>query len=334
MAPRGRPTIASVPAISPTITVCGESVVDLVPQVGGLYRALPGGSPANVAVALARLGEPTTFLGRMGADVFGRQVRDHLIANGVDTRYLVHAAEPTTLAVATLDPQGRADYDFWALGTADWQWSESDLADHPGAGVHALHAGSLASWTPPGDQAVAAMLRRAHRSDVCTVSYDPNVRPALMGSRAAAREQLEALVAHAHVVKASEDDLGWLYPGEDPAAAAARWAASGPGLVVVTLGAGGSLGARPGSASVVRRPAPQVTVVDTIGAGDTFTAGLLHGLSRLDALGPSPRSRLAGITDGGLASVLDLAGRAAAITCSRVGCDPPSAADLAGADLR
>ena len=160
------------------ITVCGETVADLVAQPDGDYRAYPGGSPANVALALARLGETTTFAGRLGPDVFGRRMRDHLVSNGVDPRHLVEAAQPSTLAVVSFDDQRRATYDFWTDGTADWQWSDGDLAQHPAGGVVAFHTGSLASWTAPGDAALAHLFARGRAAGTCTLSYDPNVRPA------------------------------------------------------------------------------------------------------------------------------------------------------------
>jgi fructokinase len=315
------------------ITVCGEVVVDLVPQSDGDYRAFPGGSPANVAVALARLGQPTSLLARLGPDMLARRVRDHLSTNGVGLEAVVDAAEPATLAVVALDAQGRATYDFWLRGAADWQWTDAELAPHPGADCAALHTGSLASWTGPGDRAIAAMLRRTRQQDACTLSFDPNVRPDLLGDPEVARPVVESLVATAHVVKASDEDLAWLWPGRDATDVAREWAATGPGLVVVTLGAEGALAVRPGDDEVVRRAAPTVAVVDTVGAGDTFTAGLLHGLAGLGALGASPLVRLATLSAADLAGVVDLACRAAALTCTRAGCDPPSAAELAAADI-
>jgi fructokinase len=281
-----------------------------------------------VSVALARLGVPTTLLARLGHDVFGRQMRAHLVSNGVDPRHLTDADEPSTLAVVSLDDQRRASYDFWLEGAADWQWSPADLEEHPEAGCVAFHTGSLASWTEPGAAALHGLFARARQTGTATLSYDPNVRPGLMGAPATARTEVEQMVGLAHVVKVSEDDLGWLYPGSSAAEVIRGWAEAGPGLVVATLGPNGALAARPGALGVVRTTAPAVALVDTVGAGDTFTAGLLYGLSGHDALGREPLRRLAGLADEDLTDVLAVAARAAALTCTREGCDPPTRDEL------
>jgi fructokinase len=310
------------------ITVCGEVVTDLVAHDNGVYRAHPGGSPANVAVALARLGDDVSFAGRIGADVFGRAMRTHLESNGVDPRHLVRATQPSTLAVVSFDDQRRAAYDFWTEGTADWQWSATDLAIHPAADVVAFHTGSLASWTPPGSAALLDVFRRARSTGKCTLSYDPNVRARLLGDVASARVRIEAMASLAHVVKVSDEDLAWLFPGEDVLEVARRWVTLGPELVVVTLGAGGALAVRRGSESSLEELGRAVSVVDTIGAGDTFTAGLLHSLGQADALGQDPATRLAALSERTLRGILRTACAAAALTCTRPGCDPPTRAEL------
>ncbi len=308
------------------ISVVGEVVADLVEQADGAFLAHPGGSPANVALALARLGHGVSLFARFGPDVFARRAREHLAANRVGLDRAVAAVQPSTLAVASMDAQGRATYDFWTEGTADWQWTDAELSAALGPQVRALHTGSLASWTPPGSAAVNRLLRRARTEDGTTVCYDPNVRPSLLGSPEAARPLVEPLMALAHVVKASDEDLAWLYPGSTAGEAAERVQALGPALVVVTLGPDGAL-ARHG-ADEVAVPAPPVRVADTVGAGDTFTAGLLHALAERDRLGAAPTTRLAAMTADELAEVLRVAATAAALTCSRHGCDPPTAAEL------
>ena len=135
-------------------------------------------------------------------------------------------------------------------------------------------------------------------------------------------------MALAHVVKVSDEDLAWLCPGEDVTEIARAWVELGPGLVVVTLGSEGALAVRPGVRDVVRRPTPAIALVDTVGAGDTFTAGLLHALHRHDALGADPLARLAALTDEALGEVLVRAARAAALNCTREGCDPPTRDEL------
>jgi fructokinase len=159
-----------------------------------------------------------------------------------------------------------------------------------------------------------------------TISYDPNVRLARRGPVDAGVARVEAVVALADVVKVSAEDLAWLYPGADPAGVASRWAIHGPRLVVVTLGGDGSLAVTAGGVSV-RRAAIPVEVVDTVGAGDAFTSGLLDALARADLLGTG-HDRLAALDAAALAPILDHAGTVAALTCARPGADPPWAADL------
>lgn len=308
------------------ITVCGEAVADLVAQPDGDYRAFPGGSPTNVAVALARLGDPVALLARLGPDVFGRAMRAHVERSGVRADLLVDASEPSTLAVASFDAAARARYDFWTQGAADWQWSEADLAGHPAPGTTCFHTGSLASWTPPGDAALLRLFDRERAAGRITLTYDPNARPSLMGDRGRARDDVERFVALADVVKVSDEDLEFLHPGDDPVDVARRWLALGARLVVITRGPDGATAVR--GAGVVDRPAPRVVVVDTVGAGDTFTAGLLHALAVRDRLGADPEARLEGAGLDELGDCLTVAATAAALTCQRAGCDPPTAVEL------
>ncbi len=310
------------------ITVCGELVADLIEQHDGTLLPVPGGSPANTALAVARLGRSVEFLGRFGADVFGERARLRLADAGVGLTSSVQATEPSTLAVATTDEQGHAHYSFWTNGTADWQWTDAELASMPAPGTRAVHTASVASWTPPGAQAVLAMLRRAAATGTVLVSYDPNVRPALL--RPESPELVRAMVATATIVKVSDEDLGALAPGVAALEAARAWLDLGPVAVVVTAGAQGATVVRP-EHEAVTVPAPAVAVVDTIGAGDTFTAGLLHALIDLVPAGADPRQVLADLDDNAWASCLRTAATAAGITCTRAGCHPPTADELAAA---
>jgi fructokinase len=276
----------------------------------------------NVAVGLARLGERTAFAGRLSADPFGTVLRRYLERSAVDLRYVVQATEPSTIALVEL-ADGHATYQF-VLG-ADFVWSADELAFLPG-GARAVHFGSLASWLPPGDAAIAAAVSRLRRSGSVLVSYDPNVRPSLQSDHAHARQQIEQSVSLAHVVRASMDDLRWLYGQEADADAVARkWLALGARLAVITMGADGATGWAPGKPPV-SRPAFPAAVMDTVGAGDAFTSGLLDALARRDLLAPG---RLAAVSDAAvLADVIDDASRIAAITCSRPGANPPSRAEV------
>jgi fructokinase len=307
------------------LTALGEAIIDLVAEDERRFVAHPGGSPLNVSVGLARLGQPAALAARLSGDPFGAMFRAHLAESGVDTRHVVDATEPSTLAVATLDPAGVARYDFWSDGTADWQWTDAELADVGGPGTTALHTGSLALEAEPGATRIRALLERLRGR--LTISYDPNVRLARRGPVEAGRAGVERVVGLADLVKVSSEDLAWLYPGEDPVAAATRWTHAGPALVVVTLGGDGAVSLGRGL-EPVHRSAPPVEVVDTVGAGDAFTAGMLGALAERDALGPGGDA-LAGAD---LAAVLDRACLVAALTCARPGADPPTGAEVDAAE--
>jgi fructokinase len=308
------------------LTVLGEAIVDLVGQGDRTYVAHPGGSPLNVAVGLGRLGQPVSLGARLSGDTFGGLFRAHLSAAGVDPRHLVSAPEPSTLAVATLDDAGVATYDFWTQGTADWQWSAAELDGIVDDDTLALHTGSVALELEPGASRILDLLRSVRHAGRATISYDPNVRMARTGPVAEGRAAVERVVALAHVVKVSSEDLEWLYPGEDPVVVGRRWAGAGPSLVVVTQGGDGAV-ALPAGGQEVRRPAPPVTVVDTVGAGDAFTAGLLGALADRHALGPSTNP-----AQVDLAAVLDRACLVAALTCARAGANPPTLAEVQAAE--
>jgi fructokinase len=312
------------------IAVAGEALVDFVPAGrDGLFEAAPGGSPANVAVGLARLGVEVRLLARLADDLLGHRVRAHLAGNGVDLSFAVRAAEPTSLAIVAVGHQGVVEYDFRVQGTADWQWRDDELAGALDGQVVALHAGSLALTMPPGADVLQRLLAKAR--DAVTISYDPNCRPLLMGSPNAVRGRIEALVGLSDVVKASADDLDWLLPGHAPEQVAEAWLARGPSLVVITLGPAGLLVAtRQGG--VLRRPGRRVEVVDTVGAGDACMSALLAGLHRRGLLGAERRPALRATDAATVQEVADEAVLAAAITCTRPGADPPTAEDLLATD--
>lgn len=313
------------------ISVIGEAIVDLhdedptpIESGGGRSRpftAHPGGSPLNVAIGVARLERPSAYLGRLGRDAFGRLLRAHLAANRVDLTGCVDAAEPSTAAIVSLDAARKASYDFYVDGTADWQWTPDELSSLP-TGTRVLHTASLASWLPPGDAVIAARVGQARRDGVLT-SYDPNVRPALMPADAVAR--VEHMVAQASLVKVSDDDLAFLYPGVDILDIGTRWRALGPDLVVVTRGAEGAQAFS--AVGTCLQGGIRVDVVDTVGAGDAFMAGLLAGIDRRDAASPDAFRHLVTDTDTVLALLRD-AMVVAAITCSRAGANPPTLAEV------
>jgi len=306
----------------PTFAVIGEALLDLAaPGDDGASTARPGGSPMNVAIGLARLGQPTAFVGRMSDDPIGTVLRRHLERSGVDLRHVVNATEPSTIALVELS-QGHAQYQF-SLRGADFQWSPAELAFLPD-GAPAVHFGSLASWLPPGDAAISAAVGRLRRDGSVLISYDPNVRPILLPDAAAARRTVERSVRAAHVVKASEEDLRWLYGTESVDSVARSWLDLGAELVVVTAGPDGATAwtRRQAPAS---RPAFKAPVVDTVGAGDAFMSGLLDGLARRRLLTPAALAELSDAAT--LAAVLDDASLIAGITVGRPGADPPRRAE-------
>jgi fructokinase len=311
--------------VDSVVAVAGEVITDLVPAgADGLFRAAPGGSPANVAVGLARLDVPARMLARLSDDVLGRRLRAHLQTNGVDLSHSIAAAESSSLAIVALQDDGSAAYDFRVDGTADWQWTDDELATALD-GVAALHVGSLALTTPPGGAVLRRLAARAAAS--ATVSFDPNVRHLLMGPPQEVLGVVHELLAVADVVKASDEDVAWLEPGRTPEEVAADWLSHGPALVVVTRGGDGAVavGAVGGT---VRRPGARVAVVDTVGAGDSFMSALLAGLARRDVLGAARRDQLRALPAGEVGALLDEAIAASAITCSRPGADPPRSEEL------
>ncbi len=304
--------------------VLGEALLDMVqPEPGATYVARPGGGPFNIAVGLRRLGHPTALMARLSTGALGALVRGHATANDLDLSACVETSDQTTLAFASLDEAGRASYDFYVVGTADWGWTPDELLRLP-ADTRVFHTGSLATALAPGADAVLDRMERLHGSGGCLISFDPNVRPALAGPRDEAARRVERFVTASHVVKASDEDLGWLYPGADPLEVARQWAAHGPRLVVVTRGAEGCLAVRR-MGSVLERPSLSVAVVDTIGAGDSFESGLLSGLADAGAFDPEVVSAL---SDEALTGVLDRAVVTSAMTCGRPCADPPTRAEL------
>ncbi|MFH8564324.1 carbohydrate kinase [Streptomyces sp. NPDC017988] len=304
------------------IVVAGEALIDLVPQEaeGGAAARLPalaprlGGGPYNSAVALGRLGSPVAFCSRVSRDAFGEALLDGLRAAGVDVSYVQRGPEPTTLAVASVGADGSAGYAFYVEGTADRLFSAPDqLPD----GVRAMSFGTCSLVLEPGASAYEELLRRAAARGVFTV-LDPNVRAGLIPDADAYRARFTSWLPSVTLLKLSQEDADWL--GGTPR----EWLTAGPSAVVVTHGGDGlSLYTRDGTE--VRVPGEPVDVVDTIGAGDTVNAALLHGLAARDALSAEA---LAALDEDGWSAVLRFAARAAAITCSRAGAEPPYAAEL------
>ncbi|HZF92118.1 carbohydrate kinase [Streptomyces sp.] len=301
------------------IVVAGEALIDLVPQgPGALANLRPalGGGPYNTAVALGRLGSPVAFCSRVSSDAFGEALLDGLREAGVNVSGVQRGTEPTTLAVATIDAHGSAAYSFYVDGTAD------RLFTAPAAlptGTRAVSFGTCSLVLEPGASAYEELMRAAAGQGVFT-ALDPNVRAGLIADADAYRARFLKWLPSVTLLKLSEEDARWL--GGTPR----EWLAAGPSAVVITRGGDGlTVVTRDGAEYSV--PGEKVSVVDTIGAGDTVNAALLHGLAEEDALSPAA---LAGLGADGWTRLLRFAARAAAITCSRAGAEPPYAQELDG----
>jgi fructokinase len=286
------------------IVVTGENVVDLIPRPDGALVPALGGGPANIAVAAARLGAPVAMAARLGGDAFGAAFGRRLIESDVDGRYLRDTADPSTLALATIAADGSARFDFWHQGAADFGWRDGELPELAEGDI--AHIGSLGAFLLPGADAVerwAATLRPQ-----CTVTFDPNLRPIGL-AEPGALDRLERLAGIADVVKVSEDDLRLAYPSVPVEETARRWLAEhGPRMILLTRGSAG-IGAFT-SAGEETVPAPRVSVVDTIGAGDAAMGAVLTCLHS------------SGTVD------LDFVVTVAALACTRAGADAPTAAEV------
>lgn len=304
-------------------TVLGEALIDLVqPGPGDLYRALPAGGPLNIAVGLRRLGHPTALMARFSRGALGARIRSFAEQADLDLRASVDSSEQATLAFATVDDSGKAQYDFYVDGTSDWAWTADELTGlAPDTTV--VHAGSLSTAIDPGARVIRDWWARLASAGDLLLSFDPNVRPRLAGVREEAAARVEGFVGLAHVVKASDEDLAWLYPEVDPETALLRWATLGPALVVLTRGGDGCVALTP-RGHRCELPSRAVDVIDTIGAGDAFQAGLLSGLADEGVASPD---RIAAIDAAALERVLQRALTVASITCTRAGADPPTRAD-------
>lgn len=315
------------------IVVAGEALIDLMPRPGApqQFEARPGGAPCNVAVGLARLGRCACFLGRIGTDPFGRLLRRHLATSGVNASMVVTASQKTTLAVAALDGQGKAEYSFYANGTADWQWTDTEVPRVLPADASALYVGGLALRLAPGAAVLEGLMRRTRQQRRALVFFDPNVRTGFGFSATVERARVERQLALAHVIKASEDDIALLYPGHDYREIAARWHAGGARLVVVTLGPAGVYALAPDGTGITA-PAVPARVVDTVGAGDAFAAAMLDRLVEEMPAGadaaPAPADALRELGVGAVRGLLERASVSAALTCERAGAQSPDAPTL------
>jgi fructokinase len=306
------------------IAVIGEALVDLVIGGDGRVDARPGGGPYNAARTLARLGQPAVFLGRLAGDGFGRLLHAGLTTEGVALGLPEPSPRPTTLAVATLDETGAAGYAFYLDGTAAADVTYEALRRALPRDPLAVHVGTLGLLMEPAATAAARLVADDVPGDVL-VLLDPNCRPGAVTDEAAYRARLGAIARRADIVKASTEDLAYLYPGVTPDAAAGALLDAGTALVLVTDGPQPARAFLSGT--VLACDVPAVPVADTIGAGDAFGGGFLawwtaRGLGRDDLRRPGPRRAEL------VAGALGAAAAVAALTCGRPGADPPPLAEL------
>lgn len=292
-----------------TVLVVGESLVDVVTRTDGEESRRAGGSPFNVAIGVARLGIATRLATQMGADEDGELLRKALRESGVDILELTPQPARTATAMATIAADGSASYEF------HMSWDPAEL---PGpTGFEAVHVGSIGATLAPGADRVAALVAVAATSHI-PVTFDPNVRLGIQADVAQLRRRFDAIAPHATVIKMSDEDAAALFPGRHLEDLATELAANGP-LVAITRGGEGAMICS--GAALVHIEAPRVDVADTIGAGDSFMAALIAGLSALSWPGEWSSHQLESL--GALAS------GAAAITCMRPGADPPQRSEIA-----
>ncbi len=305
------------------ILCCGEALIDMLPRRTVMrepaFAPYPGGAVFNTAVALGRLGVPTGFLSGISSDMFGRMLTAALADAGVDSGLAVIADRPTTLAFVQLE-NGQARYAFYDENTAGRMLTVGDLPDLPD-NVDAAFFGGISLMVEPCGTAYEQLMARESAARVTMI--DPNIRPSLIFDEDSYRARLERLTATADIVKLSDEDLNWLQGEGDVTALARGILAKGPSLVLITQGAAGARAFSAGEEVFV--PAEPVEVIDTVGAGDTFNAGILaalHGEGRLS------KAALAGIDAATMETALRLGIRAATVTVSRAGANPPWAREL------
>jgi fructokinase len=303
---------------------CGDALIDFLPvkSTDGRDAIAPmvGGSCLNIAVGMARLGVPAGFVGGISTDLFGRMIADHAMASAVELRYATRSAHQSTLAFVR-SVAGEPQYAFYDAGTASRNWTYRS-GSIPFGEVDAIHVGSTTLVDGPSAAQTFALVKEARGS--ATISFDPNCRPNLVKDKSEYVARMAEFAAAANIIRMSDVDFGYLYGGDDHAGKAKAMIAAGASLVVVTRGTRG-VRAWHGKAGSVEVQAPVVNVVDTIGAGDSFQAALLFALRAQGRIGTGPLKEM---TAAELHRALSFASTCAAITCGRVGADPPRLADI------
>ena len=304
------------------IATIGEALIDFKATERMAFRGYVGGCHLNVAVAAARLGAATGFVGQVSGDFFGDEIRAHIRENDVDDAYTRTTDAPTTLAFVS-ERGGDAHFQFFGERAADRTYDPRPRPELPEA-LAFLMFGSISLLHDPARRSILDVVD-AHRHR-CTTVLDPNVRPLLLGDRNRYAAAVESWLSRAGLVKVSAQDIGWLYPGERSGAVAARWLDAGPHAVIVTHGAERVALHRAECEVLTIRP-PSVAPIDTVGAGDTFTGALMVALVEAGARGGA-HSDPAALDDEAWRAALELAAGAAALNCTREGADPPRRDEL------
>jgi fructokinase len=293
-----------------SIWVCGEVLIDVLPM-----GPVVGGGPANTAKALARLDHEVQFIGGISTDAYGQLARKELDRDGVDLSLAHESSKPTSTATVNLDSSGGATYTFVIDGTATFDFSSSWLPNPERLKPSVLHIGTLATVVEPGATILFDWAIKC--AEFAPIVFDPNIRPSFLGDRNKYSQVVEKWVAISSVVKLSDEDVAWLYPDETMDEVAHRWLAGETSLVVITRGAKGIIGYTHGAQEEVERA--QVTVVDTVGAGDTVGAIIVEAVVQ---------HSVAGVVGQVLVDTLHRAAIAAGITVSRAGAQPPRLHEL------
>jgi fructokinase len=305
------------------ILCCGEALIDMLPRDTTLgekgFAPYAGGAIFNTAIALGRLGVPTAFFTGLADDMMGEILRDTLKASNVDSTPCVIAARPSTVAFVKL-VNGQATYAFYDEGTAGRMITEADLPDLDDS-CEALHFGAISLIPSPCGETYEALLDREAAKRV--ISLDPNIRPGFIKDKAAHMARIKRMAAKSDILKFSDEDLEWFGLDGSHDDLAAYWLKHGAKLVVITKGAEGASGYT--SERKVTVPSQRVTVVDTVGAGDTFDAGVLASL-KMDGL--LTKAQVAALDEKALTNALSLGAKAAAVTVSRAGANPPWAKEI------
>jgi fructokinase len=313
------------------IVVIGEALIDMIQDQSesNKFTAIPGGANANVAFALARREHPHQFLGRISNDLFGKQIRKHLSDNNVSLDLTISADEQSTLAFASIDDQGVADYSFYVNDTADWMWRKEELPAIDSMlemDARAVQFGCLTMAMSPGNSVIETWLAGIFDSEKLSLSHDLNMRPALGHSVDTERERVEKLNRISAIIKASDADIEWLYPDRDIEEIAQEWMGGMAKLVVITKGAEGAVVFRDQDRVYV--PGLAIDLEDTVGAGDTFMANLLVELDALEGLGEQPLKRIERLDIEDIERAVRVAVVASAIACEREGCQPPTLREI------